>query len=198
MSTLGLQEEIGINQSWIPAKLNFKFIWQEFFSGAFRFHVWTQSMITFYKPRLSSRWNKSVCFLHFIGYRMSCYQVQHQRQVQEVEKWWRAKAEEEQRVLYARICELEQMLLMSRAGGDCFVWRAWLISAAPGRLGAKCQRQYFFQPGTLIREVAKQHGVSKWRHPDKQRSQFWLDDSERGILGRLHEDLHPNRLAGII
>ncbi|XP_020623301.1 ankyrin repeat domain-containing protein 24-like isoform X2 [Orbicella faveolata] len=48
-------------------------------------------------------------------------QVQHQRQVQEVEKWWRAKAEEEQRVLYARICELEQMLLMSRAGGDCFV-----------------------------------------------------------------------------
>ena len=52
---------------------------------------------------------------------MSPYQVQHQRQVQEVEKWWRAKAEEEQRVLYARICELEQMLLMSRAGGDCFV-----------------------------------------------------------------------------
>ena len=52
---------------------------------------------------------------------MSSYQVQHQRQVQEVEKWWRAKAEEEQRVLYARICELEQMLLMSRSGGDCFV-----------------------------------------------------------------------------
>lgn len=91
---------------------------------------------------------------------MSSSQVQHQRQVQEVENWWRAKAEEEQRVLYARICELEQMLLMSRAGGDCFVWRAWLISAAPGRLAGKRQRQYLFQPGTLIREVAKQHGVS--------------------------------------
>ncbi|XP_078375371.1 uncharacterized protein LOC144658781 isoform X1 [Oculina patagonica] len=48
-------------------------------------------------------------------------QVQHQRQIQEVEQWWRAKAEEEQRVLYARICELEQMLTMSRPGGDCFV-----------------------------------------------------------------------------
>ena len=47
-------------------------------------------------------------------------QVQHQRQIQEVEKWWRAKAEDEQRVLYARICELEQMLMMTRvgSGGD--------------------------------------------------------------------------------
>lgn len=49
--------------------------------------------------------------------RMSFYQVQHQRQIQEVEKWWRHKAEEEQRVLYARICELEQMLMMTRVGG---------------------------------------------------------------------------------
>lgn len=47
-------------------------------------------------------------------------QVNHQRQMQEVENWWRAKAEEEQGVLYARIRELEQMLMMSR-GGDCFV-----------------------------------------------------------------------------
>lgn len=47
-------------------------------------------------------------------------QVSHQRQMQEVENWWRAKAEEEQGVLYARIRELEQMLMMSR-GGDCFV-----------------------------------------------------------------------------
>ncbi|XP_068755250.1 uncharacterized protein [Montipora capricornis] len=43
-------------------------------------------------------------------------QVQHQRQIQEVEKWWRHKAEEEQRVLYARICELEQMLVSTRIG----------------------------------------------------------------------------------
>lgn len=174
MPTLGLQEEIGTNQSdsWIPARLNLKYIWQDFFSGAFRFHVWIVHDNS-YISRMSSRWNKSVGLQHFIGYQMSSYQVQHQRQVQEVEKWWRAKAEEEQRVLYARICELEQMLLMSRAGGDCFVWRAWLLSAAPGHLGAQSQRPFFFQPGTLIREVAKQHGVFKWRHTDKLQSQFW-------------------------
>lgn len=53
------------------------------------------------------------------------FQVQHQRQVQEVEKWWRDKAEQEQRVLYARICELEQMLTMTRVGGGSgyIVWR---------------------------------------------------------------------------
>lgn len=57
---------------------------------------------------------------HKVHETLAATQVHHQRQMQEVENWWRAKAEEEQGVLYARICELEQMLMMSR-GGDCFV-----------------------------------------------------------------------------
>lgn len=49
--------------------------------------------------------------VHNLNETYAASQVQHQRQVQQVEKWWRHKAEEEQRVLYARICELEQMLM---------------------------------------------------------------------------------------
>lgn len=49
--------------------------------------------------------------VHNLNETYAASQVQHQRQVQQVEKWWRHRAEEEQRVLYARICELEQMLM---------------------------------------------------------------------------------------
>lgn len=54
--------------------------------------------------------------VHNLSDTYAASQVQHQRQIQEVEKWWRHKAEEEQRVLYARICELEQMLVSTRIG----------------------------------------------------------------------------------
>ena len=50
-------------------------------------------------------------------------QIRRQRELQDLERRYRERAEAEQGLLYARISELEGMLLASRTGNMAYVWQ---------------------------------------------------------------------------